>query len=189
MKIALYFGSFNPIHHGHLIIASTILDQYYFDKLWFVISPRNPLKTQSSLLSEYHRKYLVDLAIEGEKRLKSSTVEFNLPKPSYTIDTMTYLEEQYPNDTFTIIIGSDSYMNIKQWKNSEILLKKYPVIIYSRPGYEISGDIPSTVSILKTPLIEISSTGIREMIKKKKSIKFFVPDLVKEEIDRNHYYS
>ena len=189
MQIGLYFGSFNPVHIGHLIIANTVLSASKLDKLWFVISPQNPLKASSTLLSEYHRKHLIDLAIEGENKIRTSNVEFSLPKPSYTIDTVTYLSEKHPSHTFTIILGSDSYTNIKKWKNYELLLKNYRIIIYERPGFEISDPLPSTVSLVAAPLLEISSTLVRDRIKNNQSIKFFVPDVVKEEIERNHYYS
>ena len=188
MKIGLYFGSFNPIHTGHLIIANTILTETEMDRVWFVVSPQNPLKAQATLLNEYHRKHLVDLAIEGENKLRSSNVEFSLPKPSYTIDTITYLSEKFPSNTFNIIMGSDSYNNLKNWKNYELLLKNYHFIVYGRLGFETRDPLPGNVSKVAAPLLEISSTYIRELIKKNKSIKFLVPDAVKEEIERNHYY-
>ena len=188
MKVGLYFGSFNPVHVGHLIIANTILSESGLDQLWFVVSPQNPLKAVGTLLSEYHRKYLIDIAIEGEKKLRTSNVEFSLPKPSYTIDTVTYLSEKFPGNTFCIIMGSDSYSNLKKWKNYELLLKNYRIIIYDRPGFKILEPLPPTVTQVTAPLLEISSTHIRELLKANKSIKFLVPDVVKEEIERNHYY-
>lgn len=188
MNIGLYFGSFNPVHTGHLIIANHLASNTDLDQLWFVISPQNPLKSSTSLLNEYHRKFLIEIAIEGEKKLKTSTVEFSLPKPSYTVDTITYLKEKYPGYIFTLIMGSDSFSNITNWKNYHILLKTNRVMIYPRPGFEVV--IPPEGNIIKVaaPLLEISSTHIREMIKNRKSIKFWVPDVVKEEIERNHYY-
>ena len=188
MNIGLYFGSFNPIHIGHLIIANTMLESEGIDQVWLIISPQNPLKPQGSLLNEYHRKHLVDIAIDGAKGLRSSNVEFSLPKPSYTIDTVTYLSEKYPAHTFKIIMGSDSYSNLKKWKNYELLLQDYSVIVYNRPGFEIKKELPATVTQLSAPLLEISSTYIRELIRENKSIRFLVPDGVKEEIERNHYY-
>lgn len=188
MKIGLYFGSFNPIHTGHLIIAGHIANTMDFDQLWFVISPQNPLKPGNSLLNKYHRKYLIDIAIEGEKKLRTSTIEFSLPTPSYTIDTLTYLKEKHPGDIFSIIIGSDSLQNITKWKNHELLLKNYQLLVYQRPGFEIKTDPAKNVVPLKAPLLDISSTSIRKLIKEGKSIKFLVPDVVKEEIERNHYY-
>jgi nicotinate-nucleotide adenylyltransferase len=133
LKIGLYFGSFNPVHVGHLIIANHFANNTDLEQIWFVISPQNPLKKEGSLLNEEHRKHLIDLCIEGEKKLRTSNVEFKLPKPSYTIDTMTYLAEKYPKHQFSIIMGSDSFSNIKRWKNYEMLLKNYEIYIYERP--------------------------------------------------------
>ncbi len=188
MKIGLYFGSFNPIHVGHLIIAGHVSNYSILDQVWFVLSPQNPLKPQSSLLNEYHRQHLILSAIEGENKLKCSIIEFHLPRPSYTIDTLNYLREKYSQDNFSVIIGSDSFQNIKKWKNYQLLLKQYPVIIYKRPGFEINNELNANITVLDAPLLEISSTNIRKMIKNGKSIRFLVPDIVKEEIDRNHYY-
>ena len=188
MKIGLYFGSFNPIHIGHLIIANSFINDTNLDQIWFVVSPQNPLKKQSSLLNAEHRKQLIDLSIEGETKLRTSNIEFTLPKPNYTIDTMEYLSAKYPLHEFKIIMGSDSFSNIKRWKNYEVLLKNYEILIYRRPGYEIVDASIAEITILNAPLLEISSTYIRDLIKQKKSIKFLVPDIVKEEIDRHLYY-
>ena len=188
MKIGLYFGSFNPVHIGHLIIASYIANHTDLAQVWFVVSPQNPLKKEASLLNEQHRKHLIDLSIEGEKKLKTSNVEFKLPKPSYTIDTLTYLDEQYPRHQFSIIMGSDSFTNIKRWKNYEVLLKNYHIYIYERPGFKVAANPDSGITILRAPLLEISSTHIRELLHLKKSIRYLVPDIVKEEIELQHYY-
>jgi nicotinate-nucleotide adenylyltransferase len=188
MDIGLYFGSFNPVHTGHLIIANHIANYTDLNQVWFIISPQNPLKASASLLNEYHRKYLIDIAIDGENKLKTSTIEFSLPKPSYTIDTIAYLKEKYPDHNFTVIMGSDSYSNIHNWKNSEALIKNNRILVYPRPGFEIKLPKDGNVSMVDAPLLEISSTRIREMIRNRKSIKFLVPDTVKEEIERNHYY-
>jgi nicotinate-nucleotide adenylyltransferase len=123
VKIGLYFGSFNPVHNGHLIIATHLANNTTLAQIWLVVSPQNPLKQSNSLINEHHRKHLIDLAIDGEKKLRSSNIEFKLPKPSYTIDTLTYLAEKYPKNQFSIIMGSDSFSNINKWKNSELLLK------------------------------------------------------------------
>ncbi|MEP6615336.1 MAG: nicotinate (nicotinamide) nucleotide adenylyltransferase [Ginsengibacter sp.] len=188
MNIGLYFGSFNPIHTGHLIIANYLVSNSELDQLWFVITPQNPLKVSASLLNEYHRKFLIDIAIDGEKKLRTSTIEFSLPKPSYTIDTIAYLKEKHPGYVFTIILGSDSFKNIHNWKNNEVLIKNNPILVYPRPGFEVTIPPGRNVILADAPLLEISSTRIREMIKKRQSIKFWVPDVVKEEIERNHYY-
>ena len=191
MKVGLYFGSFNPIHHGHLLIASYVLDHTDLQQVWFVVSPQNPLKPAASLLNEYHRLYLVQLAVEGEKNLKASDIEFKLPKPSYTIDTLTYLQEKFPNHEFSIIMGSDSFQNLPKWKNGDWLLKNYSVYIYKRPGYEILPNYPGAKDIheLDAPLLPISSTHVRRNIKEGKSIRYLVPESVRTEIERNGYYS
>ncbi len=188
MKIGLYFGSFNPVHNGHLIIANYIAFSGIVEQVWFVLSPQNPLKPQKELLNEYHRQYMLQSAIEGERKLKCSTIEFHLPRPSYTIDTLTHLQDKYPQHQFTIIIGSDSFNNIAKWKNADLLRKQFSFLIYKRPGYEIQEKSEQNMIVLNAPLLDISSSGIRKMIKENKSIKFFVPDVVKEEIERNHYY-
>lgn len=190
MKIGLFFGSFNPIHNGHLIIASHIANYSSLQKIWLVVSPQNPLKKNSSLLNANHRKHLIDLSIEDEIKLLSSNIEFKLPQPSYTIDTLTYLREEYPQHEFSVIMGSDSFSNIKRWKSYEVLLKDYPLIIYQRPGFAIKKEmVTEHIDVMDAPLLEISSTVIRKMIREKKSIRFLVPDIVMEEIERQQYYS
>jgi nicotinate-nucleotide adenylyltransferase len=189
MKVGLYFGSFNPVHNGHLIIANYIANYSSLDQVWFVVSPQNPLKKSISLINENHRKHLIDLAIDNEKKLRSSNVEFKLPKPSYTIDTLTYLEDQYPKHEFSIIMGSDSFSNIKKWKNYQRLLERYEIIIYQRPGFMVASEVAQgKVRIMDAPLLQISSTIIRDMIHQKKSIRYLVPDVVKAEIETHQYY-
>jgi len=188
VKVGLYFGSFNPVHIGHLIIANYIANHTELEQVWFVVSPQNPLKRETTLLNEHHRKHLIDLSIEGERKLKTSNVEFKLPKPSYTIDTLTYLDEKYPLHQFSIIMGSDSFSNINRWKNYEVLLKKYHIYIYERPGFKVIPHPDSRITLLSAPLLEISSTHIRELLHLKKSIRYMVPDIVKEEIELHHYY-
>jgi nicotinate-nucleotide adenylyltransferase len=188
MKIGLYFGSFNPVHNGHLLIASYVMNYTDIEQLWMVVSPQNPLKPSKSLLNEYHRLGLIQLALEGESKIKASTIEFKLPKPSYTIDTLTYLKEKYPDHQFSIIMGSDSFINLPKWKNYELIINNYPLYIYQRKDYPINNTTKANIQILEAPLLEISSTKIREMIKKGKSIRYQVPDIVKEEIEKNGYY-
>ena len=188
MKIGLYFGSFNPIHVGHLIIANHVANNTDLNQVWFVVSPQNPFKSSSSLLNQYHRLHMIKSAIDGENKLRASSVEFNLPKPSYTVDTLAYLKEKHPGHEFSLVLGSDGFQNLDKWKNYEVLVKNYPFYIYKRPGFDIKQTRGSNITVLTAPLLEISSTRIREMIKEKKSIRFLVPDTVMEEIQRNHYY-
>jgi len=187
MKIGLYFGSFNPVHIGHLIIASFVANNTDVHQVWFVLSPQNPLKKSSTLLNEYHRLHLVQLAIENNSQLRSTDIEFKLPRPSYTIDTLTYLHEKYPSYHFSVILGSDSFQNLHKWKNYKNLIENYELYIYRRPGFEIINSAKN-VNILKAPLLEISSTVIREFIQNGKSIRYLVPDAVREEIERSAYY-
>jgi nicotinate-nucleotide adenylyltransferase len=189
MRIGLYFGSFNPIHTGHCVIANFLLANTRLDQVWFVVSPQNPLKPSVGLLNEYHRLHLVQLAIEGEISLRASDIEFRLPKPSYTVDTLAYLVERYAHHAFSIIMGSDSFKNLPKWKNYTHILQHYPIYVYMRPGYEEVPFYPNAdITTLKSPLLEISATLIRNNIRDSKSIRYLVPDRVLEEIIRNGYY-
>jgi nicotinate-nucleotide adenylyltransferase len=188
MNIGLYFGSFNPIHVGHLIIVNHVLNFTSLNKVWIVISPQNPFKTSSVLLNEYHRLHLVRLAVEDDNRIRASDVEFYLPKPSYTINTLTYLQEKYPEHTFSIIMGSDSYTNLSKWKNYELILKNYPIYVYTRPGFEHIDKLNGQLIVLDAPLLQISATEIRMFLKEGKSIRYLVPEKVREEIEQYRYY-
>jgi nicotinate-nucleotide adenylyltransferase len=189
MKVGLYFGSFNPVHHGHLIIANYVAQSTDLDQVWFIVSPQNPLKPAAGLLNEYHRLFLIRAAIDGENKLRASDIEFKMPRPSFTIDTLTYIHEKYAQHDFSIVMGSDSYQNLPRWKNHETLLRNTSFYIYVRAGFE---NIPeyenARVHILDAPLLQISATHIRNMLKEGKSIRWLVPDVVKEEIERNRYY-
>lgn len=189
MKIGLYFGSFNPIHNGHLIIAQHFLQETDLEKIWFVVSPQNPFKQNHSLLNEYHRLFLVQKAIEGENNMRAVDIEFGLPKPSYTIDTMTYLEEKYPEHQFCIIMGSDSFQNLEKWKSGNLIMSRYPIYIYVRSGFEVDEKkINSNIHVLKAPLLDISASMIRKTIAEGKSVRYLIPDSVNEEIIRSGYY-
>jgi nicotinate-nucleotide adenylyltransferase len=188
MKIALYFGSFNPIHIGHLIIANHILQEENYHELWFIVSPQNPFKNENNLLNANHRYHLLQLAIEGENNLKASNIEFKLPKPSYTVNTLIYLKEKYPKHQFDILLGSDGFQNIEKWKNSDFIIKNYKFIIYKRPGFLINNEIKADIKQIEGPELIISSTLIRKMISENKSIRYLVPDIVNEEIKTMGYY-
>jgi nicotinate-nucleotide adenylyltransferase len=188
MKVGLYFGSFNPIHHGHLIIASHVLQNTDVDQIWFIVSPQNPFKKYSSLLNEYQRLHLVRLAVEGFVGLKVIDIEFKLPKPSFTYDTLKALAIMYPTFDFTVIMGSDSYQNLNAWKNYDKIKAKYQIYIYQRPKYEISEIDEGHIKIINAPLLEISSSMIRTILKDGGTIRYYVPEIVREEIEKGMYY-
>jgi nicotinate-nucleotide adenylyltransferase len=190
MKIGLFFGSFNPIHAGHLIIANYMATYTGLDQVWLVVSPHNPLKEKESLVHTYDRLEMVRLAIDDTENLRVCDVEFQLPQPSYTIDTLTHLKAKYPEHNFNLIMGSDNLASLKKWKNYEILLRDYHIMVYPRRGTELPelATHPS-VSITETPIMELSATFIRQAIKDKKSIRFFVPDSVIEFIESKSLYS
>jgi nicotinate-nucleotide adenylyltransferase len=188
MKIGLYFGSFNPIHIGHLIIANHIINATDYKKVWFVVSPQNPLKQSKNLLNEYNRLHLVRLATDDNPDFKVCDIEFKLPKPSYTIDTLTYLKTGFSQHEFAIILGSDSFQNFTKWKNYRKLINETKIIIYKRPQFEISQIFENQLILEDVPLLEISATRIRKLIKDGKSVRYLVPDNVGEEMQRARYY-
>ncbi len=187
--VGLYFGSFNPIHIGHLAIANYFVQFSEIKKVWFVVSPQNPLKEKKSLLSEHHRMALVKEAISDNPLFNTCDIEFHLPKPSYTIHTLTYLQEKYPNKKFTLIMGSDNLQNLHKWKNFEQILTHFSIHVYPRPEYD-GGEFKThpSVSFLSAPLMEISSSFIRESIALKKDMKYFLPENVKRYIEEMHFY-
>lgn len=188
MSVGLFFGSFNPIHTGHLIIANHILNETNLKKIWFIVSPQNPFKDSKELLNEHDRLHLVRLAIEDDVRMKVVDIEFSLPKPSYTIDTLTHLSEKYPEYSFTVIMGSDSFRNLEKWKNYREIIKHFPICVYLREGFAIDNKINAKLTILQSPLIQISATQIRELVKTRKSIKYLVPENVRDEIETRRLY-
>ena len=188
MKIGLFFGSFNPIHHGHLMVASYIANHTDLQQIWLVVSPQNPHKPQSSLLNEYNRLHLAQLAIQNDDQIKVSDIEFKLPKPSYTIDTLTYLQEKFPQHQFYVIMGGDSFQNLPKWKNFEALVKNYEFIVYRRPGFDITDDYGAKLQYLEAPMLELSATLIRNNCKDGITIKYLVPEDVRLEIERCNYF-
>lgn len=188
-KVGLLFGSFNPIHHGHLILANYMAEFTDLHEVWFVVSPQNPLKSKSNLLADYHRLALVRLAVEDSNKLKVSNIEFNMPKPSYTIDTLTWISEYNPNKEFVVICGTDIFPYFHKWKNYNEILSQYSLYVYPRPGYQIGeyNDNPS-ITIHNAPLMEISSSFIRKGIKEKKNMSYWMPEAVYNYILEMHFY-
>jgi nicotinate-nucleotide adenylyltransferase len=188
MKIGLFFGSFNPIHTGHLIISTYILN--FTDKVWFVVSPQNPFKVNSELLGINERLLLVSAAIKDNEQLEASDIELKLSLPSYTINTLTQLKKIHPEHEYFVIMGSDNFLDISKWKSADILLKDYKLLIYQRPGFAIAQNgLSSNITVVKAPFINISSTEIRKLIKNKKSIRYMVPEEVLKLISKNEFYS
>ncbi len=189
MKIGLFFGSFNPVHVGHLIIANFMATRTDLDRVWVVVSPQNPLKKKASLAGDYDRLNLVRLATEGNPDIEASDIEFALPKPSYTIDTLTYLQEKYPTYKFVLIMGGDNIATLHKWKNYEQILDNYEIYVYQRPDYA-PGELVErdNVHVYEAPLMQISATFIRKSLREGKSIRYMVPDAVIDEIMASHLY-
>lgn len=187
-KIGLFFGSFNPIHIGHMAIANYMLEFTDLEKIWFVISPHNPLKNKASLLPDYHRFEMVYKAIEDDFDMKAIDIEFKMPQPSYTIDTLTRLKERYPQHEFVVIMGGDSLESIPKWKNYQSLLSNYQLYVYQRPGVENNRDLHRNVKLFKAPQMDISASFIRNAIKEGKDIRYFLPGTVWDYIKEMHFY-
>ena len=189
MKVGLFFGSFNPIHTGHMIIATVMVECTDLDKVWFVVSPQNPLKKNKSLLHEFDRLDMVRAAAYESYKLDVTDVEFHLPRPSYTIDTLTYLSEKHPDKEFVLIIGEDNLLSFPRWKNHEQILENYSLYVYPRPGGELSPLIDhKNIRFVEAPILDISATFIRKCVKKGRSVKFLVPDPVDEMIRSRMFY-
>lgn len=188
-KTGLLFGSFNPIHTGHLIIAGYMAEFTDLSEIWLVVTPLNPLKEKGSLLDDYQRLEMVNRAIESDDRLKASDIEFKLPKPSYTINTLTYLQEKYPNREFVIISGTDIFPTFTKWKNWEQLLEFYRFYVYPRPGSE-NHELTKhpSVTLFRAPMVEISASFIRQAIQQQKNVKYYLPDKVYEYVKEMHFY-
>jgi len=175
MNVALYFGSYNPIHIGHLALANYVCAYAGVDELWFVVSPRNPFKQNQQLMDDDLRLRMVQAAIEGYDRFRACDVEFSLPRPSYTYNTLQRLHELYPEHTFTILMGGDNWQGFDGWYRAEEILKDHPVLIYPRPEYPIDAEtLPEGVTLIDAPLMEISSTFIRQAMGEGKDVRYFL---------------
>lgn len=187
-EILLYFGSFNPIHIGHLAIANYLVEYTGVNELWFVVTPHNPLKKSSTLIDDRVRQHLVQLAIGNYPKFRVSDIEFYLPKPNYTINTLTHLSEKFPDYNFSILIGGDNLETFHKWKNYDVILKNYKIYVYRRPGCKVVEYENSHIKIVDAPLIEISSSFIRESIRQGKDVRFFMPEEVARYIDQMGYW-
>ncbi|AWH84579.1 nicotinic acid mononucleotide adenylyltransferase [Flavobacterium album] len=191
MKVGLYFGTFNPMHIGHLIIANHIAEYSSLDQVWLVVTPHNPLKKKSTLLDDYHRLQMVFLATEDYPKLKPSDIEFKLPQPNYTVHTLAHLQEKYPSHEFSLIMGEDNLNSLHKWKNYEVILQNHDIYVYPRLNTEtINPEIAANARIhrVDAPVIELSSTFIRESIKAGKNVMPMLPHKVGEYLEHNLFY-
>jgi len=191
MKIGLYFGTFNPVHVGHMIIANHMAEHSDLDQIWMVVTPHNPHKQKNTLLDDYQRLHMVTLATEDFTKIKPSEIEFKLPQPNFTVNTLAYLEEKFPKHEFALIMGEDNLNSLHKWKNYEVILENHPIYVYPRLN---SGEIDnqlinhSKIHRISAPVIELSSTFIRESIKNKKNVMPMLPQKVWEYIDSSAFY-
>lgn len=189
LRTGIFGGSFNPIHIGHLALANYLCENGYIDELWFLVSPQNPFKQNQSLLDDNMRLKLVEAAIKGYPRFHVSDFEFSLPKPSYTVTTLNKLSEAYPDRDFYLIIGADNWVAFDRWKSPEEILSRHHVLIYPRLGYEINSEsLPPRVKAVDSPLIEVSSTFIRESLAQGKDVRYFLHPSVYEIIEKERLY-
>ncbi|MDG1729226.1 MAG: nicotinate (nicotinamide) nucleotide adenylyltransferase [Algibacter sp.] len=191
MKIGLYFGSFNPIHIGHLIIANHMVEYSDLDQIWFVVTPHNPFKKKSSLLDNYQRLEMVYLATKEYAKLKASDIEFNLPQPNYTVNTLVHLQEKHPNHEFALIMGEDNLKSFHKWKNYKVILENHHIYVYPRisdSNVETQFDSHKKIHLVNAPIMQLSSTFIRNAIKESKNVEPMLPKNVWEYLDEMNFY-
>ncbi|PWH84077.1 nicotinic acid mononucleotide adenylyltransferase [Algibacter marinivivus] len=191
MKVGLYFGSFNPIHIGHLVIANHLAEYSDLDQIWFVVTPHNPFKKKSSLLDNYQRLEMVYLATKDYKKLKPSDIEFNLPQPNYTVNTLAHLQEKYPNNTFALIMGEDNLKSFHKWKNYEVILDNHDIYVYPRiseSNIDTRFNGHKKIHHVNAPIMQLSSTFIRKAIKDGKLVEPMLPKNVWEYLDEMNFY-
>lgn len=191
MKIGLYFGTFNPIHIGHMIIANHFAEYSGLEQIWMVVTPHNPLKNKQTLLDDYQRLQLVYLATEEYPKIKPSDIEFKLPQPNYTVNTLAHLQDKYPEHVFSLIMGEDNLKSLHKWKNHEVIIENYEIYVYPRVSTVVENialiNNPN-IHIVPAPIVEISSTFIRENMKNKKNVRPLLPEKVWEYLDHNNLY-
>jgi nicotinate-nucleotide adenylyltransferase len=191
MHIGLFFGSFNPVHTGHLVIANQLVEYTDMEQVWFVVSPQNPLKPKAGMLNEYDRLCMVEQAIEDNFNFRANNIEFSLPKPSYTVDTLVHLTEKFPMHRFSLIMGADNLASLNKWKNHETILRHYHVFVYQRPGYpapQAPENFLKSVHIVEFPQLDVSASYIRKSVKEGISIKYLVPEKVQDYIEKMNLY-
>ena len=189
MKIGLFFGSFNPIHIGHMAIAQYMLEYTPLDKIWFVVSPQNPFKAKETLLDQQHRLTIVRIAVEDDPKMEASNIEFSMPIPSYTVDTLTFLRESYPKVQFALIMGQDNLLHFHKWKNHTSILEHHDAYVYPRPRCQSSEmEKHPNIHLTNSPMMEISAQFIRKCIREKKEVNYFLPPKVYQYIDEMNFY-
>ncbi|WP_372795519.1 nicotinate (nicotinamide) nucleotide adenylyltransferase [Lutibacter sp.] len=191
MKIGLFFGTFNPIHIGHLIIANYMVEFSDLEEVWFVVTPQSPFKKKIAMLSNHHRLAIANIAVENYPKLKTSDIEFNLPQPNYTINTLVQFEEKFPNHQFCLIMGEDNLKGFHKWKNYEAILQNYELYVYPRISDGKTEHEFSThpkIHKVNAPIIQISSTFIRKALQEKKDISTMLPENVWKYIDEMNFY-
>jgi nicotinate-nucleotide adenylyltransferase len=187
-NIGLFFGSFNPIHNGHLILAQYMLEFVPLDEVWFVITPRSPFKEKETLADDYRRLDMVNLAIAGNERLRASDVEFRLPQPNFTVNTLAVLAEKYPNRHFHLIMGGDNLASFGKWRNYSYILENYKLLVYPRSGSEEALLQHDNIRIVDAPMVQISSSFIRESLREGRDMRYFLPEAVYQYLQQNSVY-